>query len=302
MQDLERPILGACVSTPYQLFTCPTTTTMPATVKRVIKTSTADSAPAASSSKLDKDGDSSQSTDNEARQDRLFALTVAKEKRQTMLDEQREPEAMPELPGIIDSLLAPIDASPVPCVGNEKYFSTARLQDLKHSEYWRYLLTPVTLPEMSLGKVHRGFYWLCRVLRVTGTHTLQCITMDPSGNAIRLDLHNYPVAPLGLIPHDDDYQFLIPQGTMLAIKEPWVRRRQGHPPIIKVDSPTDVVFIDEDDPISSSQEWTKIGPTGVIEGVEHRYMAFPPFKPSPLEIWLNVISIVSIHRCVSDDR
>ncbi|KAH7731125.1 TPR domain protein [Aphelenchoides avenae] len=101
-------------------------------------------------------------------------------------------------------------------------------------------LKPITFDQMELPKIHTGRYVVCRTLTeaytFVGTSTL---VEDLNGNVEQVSLYNFR-------PYIDDGW--LPVGTILVIKEPFVKYGSfGEDVIIRVDSPSDVIFVDETD-------------------------------------------------------
>ncbi|KDQ61214.1 hypothetical protein JAAARDRAFT_77211 [Jaapia argillacea MUCL 33604] len=119
---------------------------------------------------------------------------------------------------------------------------------------------------MLSPKVHTGCYLLCRTIALPfRTVGVQTVIEDPNGDIRVLALYSYPRTENVTVEYLDG---LLPIGTILAIREPYFRpATQGPNPIIRVDSPTDLVFLD------SSSEY--------LRGVTWRTCAYPQGAPSP---------------------
>jgi len=104
-----------------------------------------------------------------------------------------------------------------------------------------------------------GKYLLCRVAsRPYKQVAIQIIIVSPCGNCLLCSVYNYPVTPSIFHPTLDDLDALFPLGTTIAIKEPWVKMSMGDgnkAEMLRVDSPTDIVFIDEPDLILKGVVW-----------------------------------------------
>uniref|UniRef100_A0A915CS38 Uncharacterized protein n=1 Tax=Ditylenchus dipsaci TaxID=166011 RepID=A0A915CS38_9BILA len=102
-------------------------------------------------------------------------------------------------------------------------------------------LQPVLLSNMKVPMVHTGCYLLCRTIEPAyctfGTMTL---IEDLTGDIEKLFLCNFRL--------DINDSKWLPRGTIMLIKEPWLRYDMiGEDVMIQVDSPSDVVFLDKTD-------------------------------------------------------
>lgn len=79
------------------------------------------------------------------------------------------------------------------------------------------------------------------------------IVEDVRGLVNNLTIYNYPTVP------DSSTQYvgaLFPPGTVLAIREPTFKMpTQGNTPIVRVDSPSDVIFLSPDSPFLRGVSW-----------------------------------------------
>ncbi|KAL7413680.1 hypothetical protein BDY24DRAFT_441464 [Mrakia frigida] len=121
----------------------------------------------------------------------------------------------------------------------EKTFSVAKMEDLKQ----------IPISSLQTRQVCRGSFILLRtvVLPVsTSSASFDLAVVDPEGNAVRLSLFYFPILPFSLgPPRLDSLDVLFPVGTILAVKEPAPRMPfDGKVPYIRVDSHTDVVFVE----------------------------------------------------------
>lgn len=105
---------------------------------------------------------------------------------------------------------------------------------------------------MELPKIHAGRYVVCRTVSeaytFVGTSTL---VEDLNGNVEQVSLYNFR-------PHFDDGW--LSMGTILVIKEPFLKYGSfGEDVSIRVDSPSDVTFVDETDRLTlesfGAQAW-----------------------------------------------
>ncbi|KAF8524717.1 hypothetical protein BU17DRAFT_42595 [Hysterangium stoloniferum] len=122
-------------------------------------------------------------------------------------------------------------------VGTEKHYSVAPLESLQL----------ITLRNMYVRKIHRGNYFLCRIIvppkRVVA---IEIPVEDPNGDVASLSLYNFPTM-MNSGPHELDSVF--PVGTILAIREPFLKQSLVYNSVqfMRVDSPTDVIFMDVND-------------------------------------------------------
>uniref|UniRef100_A0A915CRW4 SET domain-containing protein n=1 Tax=Ditylenchus dipsaci TaxID=166011 RepID=A0A915CRW4_9BILA len=114
---------------------------------------------------------------------------------------------------------------------NQVYVSHASLNDLQ----------PVLLSNMKVPMVHTGCYLLCRtIVPPDCTFGIMTLIEDLSGDIEKLSLYNFRL--------DMNDSKWLPRGTIMLIKEPWLRYGMiGEDVMIQVDSPSDVVFLDKTD-------------------------------------------------------
>jgi tetratricopeptide (TPR) repeat protein len=115
-------------------------------------------------------------------------------------------------------------------------------------------LTRITLREMSVPKIHFGRFLLCctiqHPIRIVGiTTTIQ----DTNGDVEDITFYNF------FSSFREDPNAIFPKGTILLIKEPFLKfGSQSQIPLIRVDSPSDVIFVDEfDQNILKDNIWGK---------------------------------------------
>jgi hypothetical protein len=105
-------------------------------------------------------------------------------------------------------------------------------------------LKPINLKDMKVNKIHYGYYLKCKTIvepfYIAGMNLL---IEDKNGNIENLILYNYSLRSYQIDPNN-----LIPQGTKLLIKEPFLKlfasaeKEFG----IRVDSPTDILIINDE--------------------------------------------------------
>lgn len=92
-----------------------------------------------------------------------------------------------------------------------------------------------------LDSTLRGKFFLCRSLVPPfKTTAIQCLVDDPIGaEAVRLSLYNFP---------SDDSNLLeaIPVGTILAIKNPWLKTNNDGGCGLRVENPQNVMIVDDE--------------------------------------------------------
>jgi hypothetical protein len=102
-------------------------------------------------------------------------------------------------------------------------------------------LKSISLKNMLIPFVHKGYYLKCRTIissfQYIGIHIL---IEDTNGDIENLVLYNFQN---NFIENPND---LIPEGTILLIKEPYLKYEYGFT-TLHISSPSDVVFIDETD-------------------------------------------------------
>ncbi|KII85226.1 hypothetical protein PLICRDRAFT_178965 [Plicaturopsis crispa FD-325 SS-3] len=116
-------------------------------------------------------------------------------------------------------------------------------------------LTIIYLSEMLVRKVHKGRFLLCRsITTCTRLVGVQMLVEDPEGRVRDLAIYNFPTLGMGSSP--EDVAAIFPLGTILAIREPTLKMpSQGYRPIIRVDSPSDVIFIEPHSKLALGTTW-----------------------------------------------
>ncbi|KIY67795.1 hypothetical protein CYLTODRAFT_490357 [Cylindrobasidium torrendii FP15055 ss-10] len=119
-------------------------------------------------------------------------------------------------------------------LGQDKYSSSRPLATLKR----------VTLREMLCNKRHDGAYLLCRTfLPPARKVSVELYVEDPNGDAMFIAAYNLPGLFQASLSTLDAH---FPVGTILAIREPWMKRAtvvgSRSNTMIRVDSPSDIIF------------------------------------------------------------
>uniref|UniRef100_A0AC34F2H2 Uncharacterized protein n=1 Tax=Panagrolaimus sp. ES5 TaxID=591445 RepID=A0AC34F2H2_9BILA len=133
-------------------------------------------------------------------------------------------------------------------LSGDSHFCITPLEELK----------PIMLCDMKIPMIHKGQYLVCQVIgkpySVIGHATpsplfgVNISVKDLNGDVKELALFNFRYKV-------DDLDWL-PLGTILLIKEPWLRfLLQNGFSTLRVDSPSDIIFVDPTD----SELLTKIG-------------------------------------------
>ncbi|KAM5535476.1 hypothetical protein V8D89_010813 [Ganoderma adspersum] len=148
-------------------------------------------------------------------------------------------------------------------VGFPKHSSTAPLESLE----------PVTFAGMLVRRAHVGQYLLCRIVApCCRMVAVQTIVEDIDGRVHDLSIYNFPSTFNCDLKHVD---VLFPLGTIVAIREPTFKAPlQGIRPIIRVDSPTDIIFVMPGSPLLHGIAW-QTGPT----------VPRSPTEPTTLDAW-----------------
>lgn len=102
-------------------------------------------------------------------------------------------------------------------------------------------LKPIALNEMMVNKIHYGRYLLCRVcIKFYSSSAIATLVEDENGDVEDLSIYYYRRT------FDEDPNEKLPVGTVLMIKEPFLKiaiSSQGF--FIRVDSPSDIVIVHE---------------------------------------------------------
>ncbi|KAH9947158.1 hypothetical protein B0H21DRAFT_739825 [Amylocystis lapponica] len=126
-------------------------------------------------------------------------------------------------------------------VGFAKHSSTTPMKQLK--------------PILDTIRRHQGRYLLCRFITpCVRMSAVQAVAEDLEGSAFSLSMYNFP----GSLGCSADYlDALFPVGTIIAIREPTFKTAtQGPYPIVRVDSPTDIVFVESHNQILNISHWS----------------------------------------------
>jgi len=99
-------------------------------------------------------------------------------------------------------------------------------------------LKPIQLKDMTVNKIHLGYYLECKsVSKTFYSPGMNLLVQDNSGDVEHLILYNYE--PMSFNTEPD---ILIPIGSKLVIKEPHLQMISVKDFCIRVDSPTDVLI------------------------------------------------------------
>lgn len=96
---------------------------------------------------------------------------------------------------------------------------------------------------MGVPKIHLGTFLICRTISEKITNVgvgAMVLVEDLQGNVEELGLYNFRQ----VLYSEGDW---IPCGTILVIKEPYLKYKMMNELFIRVDSPSDVLFISETD-------------------------------------------------------
>ncbi|TDL25406.1 hypothetical protein BD410DRAFT_638723 [Rickenella mellea] len=129
-------------------------------------------------------------------------------------------------------------------MGMKQSYSRQPLNDLKQ----------INIAQMWVCKRHEGSFLLCRVItQPSRTVAIGFGIEDTEGNTAQLFVYNFPTLSYATFA-DMDAIFSI--GAVLAIREPTYKLSAfGSDPMLRVDSPSDIVFVDYDNSILHGQKW-----------------------------------------------
>jgi tetratricopeptide (TPR) repeat protein len=103
-------------------------------------------------------------------------------------------------------------------------------------------LNPILLKDLLVPHVHHGKYLLCRTITYSFTIVgVLTLVEDLNDDVEELALYHFQKSLI------DDPNTWLPPGTILIIKEPYLKyaSSQGQTVILRCDSPSDVIFVDE---------------------------------------------------------
>ncbi|TCD69090.1 hypothetical protein EIP91_008732 [Steccherinum ochraceum] len=123
-------------------------------------------------------------------------------------------------------------------LGTQPKFSSRRVEELER----------VNIRQMMMRKRHTGKYLLCRIIsKTTIPLSVDFAIEDPEGNTSHVTLSHYPFTLDASVTETDE---IFPIGTILAIREPYYKLAViADLPIVRVDAPTDLVFVDVQSPL-----------------------------------------------------
>ncbi|KAK2627525.1 hypothetical protein QTJ16_003491 [Diplocarpon rosae] len=148
-------------------------------------------------------------------------------------------------------------------------------------------LKKMMIDDLTLETHHRGFYLLLRLfvppLSITAVITL---AEDETGDAVKISLYQQETADVRKSPE------VLPKDTVILLKEPYFKIVGDGGYGLRVDHPTDIVYLSSDDPIfpqawkkeSSSlgaEDWKQRGNTNVQ--INNFRDAIRDNSPTPLE-------------------
>jgi tetratricopeptide (TPR) repeat protein len=114
-------------------------------------------------------------------------------------------------------------------------------------------LKPMMLDDMMVPKVHFGRYLLCRTVTAPAClNAIYVVIQDENGDVEDLSLYNMTSNLKANLNE------ILPIGTILLIKEPYMKYGSADvTSIIRCDSPSDVIFLDESSELLRGSKWFK---------------------------------------------
>ncbi|KAG2500621.1 hypothetical protein HYH03_001388 [Edaphochlamys debaryana] len=124
-------------------------------------------------------------------------------------------------------------------------------------------LAPIALSDLRPGALHMGKYVICRTpatpFRLRAVFT---VVQGLAGPQQRLSVYNLATDPAEISPgcSADVSSHLLPRGSVIAIKEPWLKRGSAGPMYgIRVDSPLDLLVLDDPNhPLVAGTAWAQL--------------------------------------------
>ncbi|TCD69091.1 hypothetical protein EIP91_008733 [Steccherinum ochraceum] len=138
-------------------------------------------------------------------------------------------------------------------VGTSPGYATTILGELRR----------VGINDMFARMRQEGAYLLCRIISLTShTVSVDMIVEDPFGIACMLAVYRYPTT---LDCTEEQADAIFPIGTILAVREPCYRLPpSGKVPYVRVDAPSDIVFLGPDSALLNDVSWAARGPSVAI--------------------------------------
>ncbi|GAA5874800.1 hypothetical protein JCM16303_002988 [Sporobolomyces ruberrimus] len=148
------------------------------------------------------------------------------------------------------------------CVGLPKESSSKQFKDLKQ----------IFFDDMWVSKTHKGSYLVCRSVSYAQKSIGDTLVVeDPKGRVEFLGLYNFGWKGIETGPDLDE---MLPLGTLFAIREPTFKTSaDGSGCLVRVDSPTDLVFLESNDPLLANIKWSTRSPAKATRARDFDYRA-----------------------------
>ncbi|KAG8794150.1 hypothetical protein FRC17_008335, partial [Serendipita sp. 399] len=128
-------------------------------------------------------------------------------------------------------------------------------QESRHSTRPLESLSKISLQEMQVRRHHEGKYLLCRIITpATRLFGIMLAVEDPDAWSQIISIHNYPGAQHA---NEKELETLFPVDSVIAIREPWAKTASSAShTLIHVDSPSDIIFVQEGDKLLANVQWS----------------------------------------------
>jgi hypothetical protein len=106
--------------------------------------------------------------------------------------------------------------------------------------------------------LEKGRFFLCRTVALPNLAVGMTVpVVSPFGHPIIVNFYNAPLLPISLgVAKLKDYCTVFPVGTIIAIKEPWLKMAlTGDTCNMRVDSPTDLIILRPAYPVLKKVIW-----------------------------------------------
>lgn len=107
----------------------------------------------------------------------------------------------------------------------------------------RIISKPATIVSVTFAAYVSFLLPVLALLSERPNSTSSFCSQDPGGNACLIALYESPWA---LVPSNEELEAILPLGSTIAVREPYFKMSETGHPMVRVDSPTDVVFLNEE--------------------------------------------------------
>lgn len=150
-------------------------------------------------------------------------------------------------------------------------------------------LQRISLTDLVLETVHRGKYLLLRTIvhpkKIVGIKT---VVEDPNSDVEVLELYNQNP--------DRSHKDIIPNDTIIILKEPYYKLSHQGGTFLSCDHPADLIFLDTNNPILQDLQWTTGTPKipKILTAADYKTLGNDYFKQNKFYEAIKAYSDVSL--------